>query len=101
MLAVQTRSGPSDILCRTPQSTERDPISLRATNVGTTSSVDIGIALVKGEMAGSTRNLVGRRHECEELDEVVARARAANSPVLVLRGEPGAGKTSLLEHAIR
>jgi DNA-binding NarL/FixJ family response regulator len=101
MLAVQTRSGPSDILCRTPQSTERDPMSLSATNVGTTSRADIGIALVKGEMAGSTRNPVGRRHECEELDEVVARARAGNSPVLVLRGEAGAGKTSLLEHAIR
>ena len=76
-------------------------MSLSATTIGTTSRVDIGIALGKGEMAGSTRNLVGRRHECEELDEVVARARAGNSPVLVLRGEAGAGKTSLLEHAIR
>ena len=64
-------------------------MSLSATNVGTTSTVDIGIALVKGEMAGSRRNLVGRRHECEELDEVVARARVGNSPVLVLRGEAG------------
>src|SRR3954447_26312416 len=59
---------------------------LCATTIGTTSRVDIEIALVKGEMAGSTRNLVGRRHECEELDEVVARARAGNSPVLALRG---------------
>ena len=75
-------------------------MSLSATTVGTMSRVDIGIALVKGEMAGNTRNLVGRRHECEELDNVVARARAGSSPVLVLRGEPGAGKTSLLEHAI-
>ena len=50
-------------------------MSLSATNVGTTSTVDIGIALVKREMAGSRRNLVGRRHQCEELDEVVARAR--------------------------
>ncbi len=76
-------------------------MSLSATTIGTTSRVEIGISLVKGEMTGSPRKLVGRRHECEELDEVVARARAGKSPVLVLRGGAGAGKTSLLEHAIR
>ena len=76
-------------------------MSVSAATIRTTSRADIGIALVKGEPAGSTRNPVGRRHECETLDEVVARARAGKSTVLVLRGEAGAGKTSLLEHAIK
>src|SRR5580700_4469449 len=44
------------------------------------------------------RRLHGRRSECELLDELVADVRAGQSRVLVLRGEPGAGKTALLEY---
>jgi DNA-binding CsgD family transcriptional regulator len=44
--------------------------------------------------------LLGRRDECELLDQLVERARGGWSAVLVLRGEPGVGKTALLEHAI-
>jgi DNA-binding CsgD family transcriptional regulator len=41
--------------------------------------------------------LVGRSSELQELREVVARARAGGGTTLVLRGEPGVGKTVLLD----
>src|SRR3954470_19319352 len=47
--------------------------------------------------------LLGRRSECETLDRLVARVRAGESAVLVVRGEAGVGKSALLaclmEHA--
>ena len=42
--------------------------------------------------------LVGRRRECEALDELVADVLAGASRVTVLRGEAGAGKSALLGH---
>jgi len=42
--------------------------------------------------------LLGRNAECATLDQLLAAARAGRSQVLVLRGEPGVGKTALLEH---
>jgi Cdc6-like AAA superfamily ATPase len=42
--------------------------------------------------------LHGRRAECEMLDRLVADVRAGRSRVLVLRGEPGTGKTALLDY---
>jgi DNA-binding CsgD family transcriptional regulator len=42
--------------------------------------------------------LHGRRAECEMLDRLVADVRAGHSRVLVLRGEPGTGKTALLDY---
>lgn len=44
---------------------------------------------------------LGRGIECEALDQLVAGARAGRSGVLVLRGEPGIGKTALLEHLVQ
>ena len=44
--------------------------------------------------------LRGRRAECEALGGLVASARAGQSGVLVLRGEAGIGKTSLLEFLV-
>ena len=44
--------------------------------------------------------LLGRRNECEALDQLVADLRAGQSQVLVLRGEAGAGKTALLEYLL-
>jgi DNA-binding CsgD family transcriptional regulator len=41
-------------------------------------------------------SLFGRRTECEQLDTLVAGAASGRSGVLVLRGEPGVGKTALL-----
>jgi DNA-binding CsgD family transcriptional regulator/tetratricopeptide (TPR) repeat protein len=45
--------------------------------------------------------LRGRRSECEALDRLLAGARAGRSQILVLRGEPGVGKTALLNHLSR
>src|SRR4051794_24299695 len=49
---------------------------------------------------GSWLGLVGRRSECDALLELVAAARAGSSRVLVLRGEPGIGKTALLDFLV-
>ena len=43
--------------------------------------------------------LVGRRRERELLDQRLRAVRARDSSALVLRGEPGIGKTALLEYA--
>ncbi|WBB62467.1 AAA family ATPase [Streptomyces sp. WMMC500] len=42
--------------------------------------------------------LFGRGAECEALDRLVAAVRGGHSSVLVLRGDPGIGKTVLLDH---
>src|ERR1700752_4119449 len=44
--------------------------------------------------------LIDRRDERRELDALLEGARAGRSGVLVLRGEPGVGKTALLQYAI-
>jgi DNA-binding CsgD family transcriptional regulator len=42
--------------------------------------------------------LLGRRSECETLDRLLDCVRAGESRTLVLLGEPGVGKTALLEY---
>src|SRR5258707_14885800 len=42
--------------------------------------------------------LLGRRGECEVLDRLLGAVRAGASRALVVCGEPGAGKTALLEY---
>src|SRR6267154_1909371 len=42
--------------------------------------------------------LAGRTAELETLERLLGAAREGRSAVLVLRGEPGIGKTALLEH---
>jgi len=42
--------------------------------------------------------LQGRRSECERLDQLLEVLRAGESPTLVLRGEPGIGKSALLDY---
>jgi DNA-binding CsgD family transcriptional regulator len=44
--------------------------------------------------------LVGREEERTRLDSLIGRARGGESATLVLHGEPGIGKTRLLEHAV-
>ena len=44
--------------------------------------------------------LLDRHFEREELDRALATAREGSSAVLVLRGEPGVGKTALLDYAV-
>jgi DNA-binding CsgD family transcriptional regulator len=43
--------------------------------------------------------LVGRKRERRAIEEALAGARAGSSAVLVLVGEPGIGKSALLDHA--
>src|SRR3954471_23378803 len=44
--------------------------------------------------------LLGRRREREALDRVLEAARGAHGGVLAVYGEPGVGKTALLEYAV-
>jgi DNA-binding CsgD family transcriptional regulator len=45
-----------------------------------------------------TPELVGRHTECQVLDRLVEAVRAGGSRALVVHGEPGVGKTALLEY---
>jgi hypothetical protein len=49
---------------------------------------------------GPVGELLGRASETERLGQVIAAARRGRSGVLVVRGEPGVGKTALLAHAV-
>src|SRR5216683_3201691 len=49
---------------------------------------------VHGRMTG----LAGRRSECDVLDRLVDAVRAGESRALVVAGEPGVGKTALLDY---
>ena len=57
-------------------------------------------------MAARTQNrkqgaeLRGRRSECDVLDRLIEGVRAGESRALVVRGEPGVGKTALLEYLV-
>ena len=42
--------------------------------------------------------LYGRRTECQALDRLIAEVGAGQSRVLILRGDPGVGKTMLLDY---
>ena len=44
--------------------------------------------------------LLGRRSECDVLDRLLLGARGGHGGAIVVRGEPGIGKTALIEHAI-
>src|SRR3989442_2623046 len=49
---------------------------------------------------GRTSELAGRRSERDVLDRLVDSVRLGESRALVVRGEPGVGKTALLEYAL-
>src|SRR3954453_151535 len=42
--------------------------------------------------------LLGRRHESTTLDRLLEAVRAGESRALVIRGDPGVGKTALLDY---
>ena len=52
-------------------------------------------------MSSHEPQLLGRRSECAALDQLVAGVREGLSRALVLRGEPGVGKSALLEYLVR
>ena len=43
---------------------------------------------------------LGRDAECDRFDELLASARSGTSGVIVLRGGPGVGKSTVLQHAV-
>ena len=45
--------------------------------------------------------LLGRQRECEVLERLLDAARGGHGGVLVVHGEPGVGKTALLEYAVQ
>jgi hypothetical protein len=49
-------------------------------------------------LRGPAGELRGRRRECDVLGQLVNAARAGESRALVVRGEPGVGKTALLDY---
>jgi DNA-binding CsgD family transcriptional regulator len=51
------------------------------------------------QATGTSLALVGRGRECARIDELLECALAGESGSLVFRGEPGIGKTALLEYA--
>jgi DNA-binding CsgD family transcriptional regulator len=50
---------------------------------------------------GHGAGLAGRRAECRVLDQLLEAVRAGESRVLVVHGEPGVGKSALLEYLTR
>ena len=64
------------------------------------------VTSVAGQMAthspirGRAAELTGRRSECEVLDRLIEAVRAGESRALVVRGEPGVGKTALLDYLV-
>src|SRR2546421_384747 len=56
--------------------------------------------MADGAAAPPGSMLRGRRDECTVLDGLVDGARAGRSGALVVRGDPGVGKTALLEYVI-
>ena len=49
---------------------------------------------------GRVAELRGRRSECDVLDRLIAAVRTGESRALIVRGEPGVGKTALLDYAV-
>lgn len=73
----------------------RRPPSADASSVETRS----GGAVVASGKLPNFRDLAGREHELARIDELLSEASAGHSGSLLLLGEPGIGKTTLLEAA--
>jgi DNA-binding CsgD family transcriptional regulator len=86
------RAGPSRI--RRHAGLERQSLaSHRNRSIGSRCTISVG------PMAGQ-HLLRGREPECATLDRLLDAARGGESRALVLRGEPGVGKTALMDYAI-
>ena len=56
--------------------------------------------MARNSPQGRAAALKGRRRECDVLDRLLEAVRAGESRALVVRGEPGVGKTALLEYLV-
>src|SRR6516165_1686170 len=54
-----------------------------------------------GASHGSRASLWGRLSECESLNRLLTNLQSGESQVLVIRGEPGGGKSALLDYLVR
>src|SRR5260370_19094611 len=63
-------------------------------------SVDVVPGSADSPMRKGAAQLLGRRAECDVLDRLLEAVRAGKSRALVVRGEPGVGKTALLEYLV-
>jgi DNA-binding CsgD family transcriptional regulator len=68
------------------------------TGQGVTSS-DGEQSVVSGSAKASSE-LLGRQSECQILDRILSAARAGHGGTIVICGEPGIGKSTLLDHAM-
>jgi len=75
------------------------PKLLAVSNPVAAVSVQAEVAPITARQAST--GLIGRRAECEALEQLIDSVRAGNSRVLVIHGEPGVGKTALLEYVGR
>src|SRR3984885_12053722 len=64
------------------------------------SSLELQMSGTSSGALSTGERLLGRGREREALDRVLDAARGGRGGVLVVRGEPGVGKTALLEYAI-
>jgi predicted ATPase len=76
---------------------------LSARMPGPTAPVEAGASLAVMAVTSSSAHaratgLTGRRSEREELERLLDAVRAGESTALVVRGEPGVGKTALLDY---
>jgi DNA-binding CsgD family transcriptional regulator len=60
-----------------------------------------GVASASMSSDGPGHVLRGRNNECGAVDRLVKNVRAGRSQVLVVRGEPGVGKSALLEYVVQ
>ena len=49
---------------------------------------------------GVSQSVVGRKNECQVLDDFLAAARRGDGGAVVVHGDPGIGKTALLDYAV-
>src|ERR1700728_3152021 len=48
-----------------------------------------------------SKGLLGRRSECQQLDRLLGAARGGQGSALMVCGEPGIGKSTLLDYAMK
>ena len=68
--------------------------------MGTTSASPLRFTVGVVTPNGAALKLRGRDHERATLDALITCVQAGTSQVLVLRGEPGIGKTALLDYLV-
>ena len=57
-------------------------------------------AMTHGRASRQLKDLLGRANECQALEALLAMTRKGEGGAIVVHGEPGIGKTALLDHAV-